>query len=88
LSRGREPAAIKAELVTIYGNSILASPPFEGLGGVAWLGTVAIFLGGLAAAGWWLRGRRTAPATESAPVPTDRDGALRQRLRSELAHDD
>ena len=86
LQRGQSPDEIRQALVAIYGNEILASPPFQGLGTVTWLGVAVIFLGGFAAAAGWMRHRhRSALPAES--VPPIAPGDL-QRLRQELAEQD
>ena len=38
LGRGQSAARIRDDLVDIYGDEILAAPPFEGLGSLTWLG--------------------------------------------------
>ena len=86
LQRGQSPDEIRQALVAIYGNEILASPPFEGLGTLTWIGVVASFLGGFAAAAGWLRHRRHEPAA-AADNPRVEPEAL-QRLRRELAEQD
>ena len=86
LRRGQSPEEIRQALVEIYGNEILASPPFQGLGTVTWLGVAVIFLGGFAAAAGWMRHRHRSalPAERVIPVAP---GDL-QRLRRELAEQD
>lgn len=93
LRRGRAAQAIVDDLVGVYGPDILASPPLAGLGGLAWVGAVAIFLGGLGLAVWWLRrgGGPTPPPAPPMPRPDSApsaDDALRRRLQSDLAADD
>lgn len=92
LARGRSPEDIVDDLRAIYGDEILASPPYTGLGGLVWLGTAAIFLGGLGIAAWWLNQRRAqdrGAIAESRAVTTAVDDTeLRERLRAQLAEDD
>lgn len=86
LREGATPEQIQTELIATYGEDILASPPFTGVGVLSWLGAVAIFLGGLGAAGVWLRGRR--PTQEPPVSRTAADGDLHKRMREEIASDD
>ena len=82
LTRGQTPEQIRQDLVGIYGEEILASPPLQGMGGLAWLGAVVAFLGGLALAALWLRHRRSPPAV--APTAAV-DAAGVERVRREIA---
>lgn len=86
LVRGQSDEQIRQDLVAVYGSEILASPPFEGLGTLTWLGAGAIFLGGLGVAAGWLRWRRT-PGSVSPQAPAATPDDL-QRLRRELAEQD
>ncbi|MDA0333931.1 MAG: cytochrome c-type biogenesis protein CcmH [bacterium] len=86
LQRGQSPDEVRQALVAIYGNEILASPPFEGLGTLTWMGVAVIFLGGFAAAAGWMRHRRREPAA-TADIPRVEPGDL-QRLQRELDEQD
>jgi len=86
LRDGASPEQIQTELIATYGEGILASPPFSGVGVLSWLGAVAIFLGGLGAVGIWLRGRR--PTQEPPATKTAADDDLHKRMREEIASDD
>jgi cytochrome c-type biogenesis protein CcmH len=86
LQRGQSPDEVRQGLVAIYGNEILASPPFAGLGSVTWMGVALIFLGGFAAAVSWIRHRhRSTTATAVAPTAAPAD---LERLRREIAEQD
>ncbi len=80
LGRGQSAARIRDDLVDIYGDEILAAPPFEGLGSLTWLGAGVIFLGGLGLAAGWMR-RRLPRSPERLQSPAADD---LQRLRREL----
>jgi cytochrome c-type biogenesis protein CcmH len=85
ISAGDRKSEIKDRLVAEYGKSILAAPPHEGFGLLAWWLPVAGILAAAALVGvgaWrWSRGRR---AVEVSPL----DPALERRLDDELARFD
>ncbi|MBT6144272.1 MAG: hypothetical protein HOH74_02510 [Gemmatimonadetes bacterium] len=87
LRDGATREQIETELIATYGEGILASPPFSGFGVLSWLGAVGIFLGGLAAAGVWLRNRRGTDGSSPAPS-TSSDDPLHKRMREEIDADD
>lgn len=48
LAQGKSPDAVKAYIVSRYGNWILLAPPTSGIGTLAWLAPPLLLLGGLA----------------------------------------
>jgi len=78
LAAGQTPAQVRQHFVDRYGEWILLSPTAP----IAWwLPVGVLLLGGLALAGWLLRGRRTAAV---APNGLPADDPLRRRVREEL----
>lgn len=80
LQSGQSPEAIKAYLVSRYGNWILLAPPSSGIGSLAWLAPPLLLLGGFAllatlVADWRSRGRTRETGGRSAYL---------ERVRSEL----
>jgi cytochrome c-type biogenesis protein CcmH len=82
IAAGDTKTQIKDRLVAEYGDAILAAPPREGFGLVAWWLPVAGIL--VAAAVVGLGARRWARAREPAPVGPPLDPALERRLDDEL----
>ncbi|MEW6751854.1 MAG: cytochrome c-type biogenesis protein CcmH [Candidatus Latescibacterota bacterium] len=93
LAGGVPPTQIRAELVSAFGEDILALPPSRGMGLVAWVGPIAALAAGLAILFWWVRQRQLgggpaeaamagaqAPAASATPSRED----LRARLEEEL----
>jgi cytochrome c-type biogenesis protein CcmH len=84
IAAGASASEIKDELVAQFGPSILANPPKQGWGLVAWLLPIG---GALAAAGALaLAARRW--RRRPAPVPMPLDPELERRLDEELARFD
>ena len=83
IAAGDSKSEIKDRLVAEYGDAILAAPPKEGFGLLAWLLPVVGALGAaavLAVGAWrWSRGREREPETPRL------DPALEARLDDELA---
>jgi cytochrome c-type biogenesis protein CcmH len=83
IAAGDSKAEIKERLVSEYGEAILAAPPHEGLGLLAWWLPLAGILLAAAAVGvgaWrWSRTREREPADERL------EPALERRLDEELA---
>jgi cytochrome c-type biogenesis protein CcmH len=81
---GETKSQIKRELVANFGDGILAAPPKQGFGLVAWVLPVAGILAGAAALGFgawkWSRSREPAPAVAGPPL----DPELERRLDEEL----
>jgi cytochrome c-type biogenesis protein CcmH len=77
-------------LVAQYGEEILAAPPAEGFGLLAWVIPGAVLLTGVVAAGvvalTWSRQRASAPDAQTAPPPADAE--LERRIDRELLEDD
>ena len=90
LQRGVPPEAIVDDLVASFGPEVLALPPNEGVGRVAWLGPIAALAASLLLILSWQRERRaTSAAGQSAQQaraePEDGEEAeMRTRLRREL----
>jgi cytochrome c-type biogenesis protein CcmH len=82
IAAGDTKSQIKDKLVAEYGDAILAAPPREGFGLVAWWLPVAGIL--VAAVVVGLGARRWARAREPAPVGPPLDPALERRLDDEL----
>jgi cytochrome c-type biogenesis protein CcmH len=85
ISAGKSECSIKDELVSNYGESILAAPPGSGFGLLAWwvpLGGIVIAAAAVGAAAWrWSRTRGGEPDSASA---VSVDAALERRLDDEL----
>jgi cytochrome c-type biogenesis protein CcmH/NrfF len=81
LEAGKSPAAIERELVAQFGPAVLASPPAQGFGLLAWLipggGLLAAAAAVLAVARAW---RRRAIVADTGELPPD----LLRRLEREL----
>jgi cytochrome c-type biogenesis protein CcmH len=77
-------------LVAQYGEEILAAPPTEGFGLVAWVIPAGVLLTGIAVAGAialaWSHQRASAAAVASVPAPPDPE--LERRIDRELLEDD
>ena len=88
IEEGKTKSEIKAELVSQFGEGILAAPPKEGFNLLAWvlplagIGVGALVVGALA----WRWSRVRTPASAPAAVPLDAD--LERRLDEELARFD
>jgi cytochrome c-type biogenesis protein CcmH len=82
IAAGDTKTQIKDRLVAEYGDAILAAPPREGFGLVAWWLPVAGIL--VAAIVVGLGARRWARAREPAPVGPPLDPVLERRLDDEL----
>jgi cytochrome c-type biogenesis protein CcmH len=82
IAAGDTKSQIKDKLVAEYGNAILAAPPHEGFGLVAWwLPVVGILAAAVVVGvGAW----RWARAREPAPVGPPLDPALERQLDDEL----
>lgn len=89
LRRGRPSQEIIDELVAVFGPEVLALPPNQGMGRLAWLGPIGALLASLLIIFWWVR-QRQAPMPEQAAVKPASPAAsgekpdLRQRLEEEL----
>ncbi len=82
IAAGDTKTQIKDRLVAEYGDAILAAPPREGFGLVAWwLPVVGILVAAVVVG---LGARRWARAREPAPVGPPLDPALERRLDDEL----
>jgi cytochrome c-type biogenesis protein CcmH/NrfF len=68
LTRGMEPAEVVAQVAAVYGGQVLALPPNQGFGRLAWLGPVSALLAGLLLLLWWVRQRLPAPAPGGSPI--------------------
>jgi len=79
---------VRNELVSQYGEEILASPPRHGFDLLAWLVPAAVLLGGaavaLALAMAWARGRGGPPP----PAAPAADAAMDARIDADLARDE
>ena len=76
LRRGRPSQEIVDELVATFGSEVLALPPNEGMGRLAWLGPIGALLASLLIIFWWVR-QRQEPATkqvEAPPQPAKSEG--------------
>jgi cytochrome c-type biogenesis protein CcmH len=82
IAAGDTKTQIKDRLVAEYGDAILAAPPREGFGLVAWWLPVSGSL--VAAVVVGIGARRWARAREPAPVGPPLDPALERRLDDEL----
>lgn len=82
IAAGDTKAQIKDRLVAEYGDAILAAPPREGFGLVAWWLPVAGIVAAAVAVG--IGARRWARAREPAPVGPPLDPSLERRLDDEL----
>jgi cytochrome c-type biogenesis protein CcmH len=82
IAAGDTKTQIKDRLVAEYGDAILAAPPREGFGLVAWWLPVAGILAAAVAVG--MGARRWARAREPAPVGPPLDAASERRLDDEL----
>lgn len=82
IAAGDTKTQIKDRLVAEYGDAILAAPPREGLGLVAWWLPVVGILAAAVVVG--IGARRWARAREPAPVGPPLDPALERRLDDEL----
>ena len=86
--RGWTQQQVKDELVSQYGEEILAAPPRHGFDLLAWLVPAAVLLGGaaiaLALAMAWARGRG---GGQPPPAPAA-DAAMDARIDAELARDE
>jgi cytochrome c-type biogenesis protein CcmH len=82
IAAGDTKTEIKDRLVAEYGNAILAAPPREGFGLVAWwLPVVGILIAAVVVG---IGARRWARAREPVPVGPPLDPALERRLDDEL----
>jgi cytochrome c-type biogenesis protein CcmH len=82
IAAGDTKTQIKDRLVAEYGDAILAAPPREGFGLVAWwLPVIGIVVAAVAVG---IGARRWARAREPAPVGPPLDPALERRLDDEL----
>lgn len=82
LAAGEPPEMIIASLVEEFGESVLAAPPNEGVGRLAWLTPfVAIVFGLVVIVTFVRRYYRPAPPRDAAPAP---DAGLRARVEEEL----
>jgi cytochrome c-type biogenesis protein CcmH len=83
LAEGQSPDAVKAYIVSRYGNWILLAPPVSGIGGLAWLTPPLLVLGGLVLLAVLIFDwrRRGAGPTSSAKMPHV------WRVRSEVGAD-
>ena len=82
IAAGDTKSQIKDKLVAEYGDAILAAPPREGFGLVAWwLPVVGILVAAVVVG---LGARRWARAREPAPVGPPLDPVLERRLDDEL----
>ncbi len=82
IAAGDTKTQIKDRLVAEYGNAILAAPPREGFGLLAWWLPVAGILAAAVVVG--IGARRWARAREPAPLGPPLDPALERRLDDEL----
>ena len=82
IAAGDTKTQIKDRLVAEYGDAILAAPPREGFGLVAWWLPVAGILGAAVVVG--IGARRWARAREPAPVGPPLDALSERRLDDEL----
>ena len=82
IAAGDTKGEIKDRLVAEYGREILAAPPREGLGLLAWWLPIVGVLGGavVVGVGAWRWSRRR----EAEPAPAPLDPALERRLDDEL----
>lgn len=87
--QGWSEQQVRDELVSQYGEEILASPPRHGFDLLAWLVPAAVLLGGaavaLALAMAWARGRGGGPPPPPAP---NADPAMNARIDADLARDE
>ena len=82
IAAGDTKTEIKDRLVAEYGDAILAAPPREGFGLVAWwLPVIGILVAAVVVG---IGARRWARAREPAPVGPPLDPALERRLDDEL----
>lgn len=79
---GMSKSAIMDRLVDEYGESILARPPTEGAGVLAWALPAVLVIAGLAIA--WLLLRRVTPKAPQEPPPVQMSSDERRRLDVEL----
>jgi cytochrome c-type biogenesis protein CcmH len=85
IAQGKTKDEIKAELVSTYGNRVLASPKSSGFGLAAYLVPIAIVLIALVAGAIFIpKWRRTRTDTAIAPSGPDLDDADAARLDADL----
>jgi cytochrome c-type biogenesis protein CcmH len=82
IAAGDTKSQIKDRLVAEYGNAILAAPPREGFGLVAWWLPVAGIVAAAVVVG--IGARRWARARDPAPVGPALDPSVERRLDDEL----
>ncbi len=90
IAAGDSKSEIKDKLVADFGPAVLAAPPAEGFGLLAWLlplGAVAVGAAGVAALAWhWSRSRgRDGAEVVAAPARSRIEPELERRLDEELA---
>ncbi|HXJ34917.1 MAG TPA: cytochrome c-type biogenesis protein CcmH [Candidatus Eisenbacteria bacterium] len=86
LTAGVPEAEVRAEIERLFGERILAMPPWRGLGLVAWLAPyVGLALASGVVVAWWRRQMRASAPTADV-TPSAVDPALRAQLEAELRH--
>lgn len=84
---GRSKAEVEEELIANYGDQLLQAPRAEGIGLIAYLAPVALFVLGGVIVGLFMRRqtRPAAPAVAGVPAPlTAVDPDLEQQLEKEI----
>jgi cytochrome c-type biogenesis protein CcmH len=92
IAAGDSDAQIKQRLVAQFGEGVLAAPPAQGFGLVAWLlpvgGSLAVGAVVLGMLRRWKRERDAEPAVAAGPAGSQLDPELAHRLDRELARFD
>jgi cytochrome c-type biogenesis protein CcmH/NrfF len=82
---GRTRADVEQELYARYGEVIRSTPKAEGLGTAAYLIPIAVFAGGGALVGWFLRRATRRAAAQPAPAVPKLDPELERKLDEVLS---
>ena len=89
LKAGRSPDQIRAEFVASYGESILLTPPSQGIGLVPWIAPAVLLVAGLAVAltavRRWRIPRQDGPTANGAVSPHPLPASERRLLERALA---
>jgi cytochrome c-type biogenesis protein CcmH/NrfF len=89
VDKGLSYTAIKAQMVSIYGEEVLAEPPAHGVSLLVYILPPLVLIGGLGLLAYnlprWRRRARVAEAAGAGPTGPPLDRADAQRLEHELA---
>lgn len=81
LVAGDSNSEVKDFLVARFGEFVLLRPPFNAGNLVLWFAGPVMFLGGIAGAFWFLRGRKRAQTGREAPLSDDEKAEIERLLR-------